>query len=107
MNDEVRIYVDELPSEGWGKWNGGGHMLANDIDALHEFAAALGLKREWFQDKRNPHYDLTRSKRALALQRGAIPIELAEFPDDSLLKLDDGTYIQRWENQKRRELGLL
>lgn len=35
------------------------HLGSTDIDALHELAAKIGLKREWFQDHpRHPHYDL-------------------------------------------------
>jgi hypothetical protein len=32
----------------------------------------LGLKRAWFQDRsKYPHYDLTKSKRELAIKYGA------------------------------------
>ena len=83
------IYVDDL--RGWtgmyagkdsaqaervGKRNGHQwcHMLADDADCaeLHAFAASIGLKRKWFQ--RN-HYDLTPSRRVLAVQRGAIEVD--------------------------------
>jgi hypothetical protein len=43
-----------------------------DIEALHEFAASIGLKREWFQGGRVPHYDLTASVRRRALVAGAV-----------------------------------
>jgi hypothetical protein len=42
-----------------------GHLISDhDIEELHAFARKIGLKKEWFQDKRNkdfyyPHYDLT------------------------------------------------
>lgn len=43
------------------------------IDALHAFARKLGMKRSWFQDHPlAPHYDLTASKRAMALELGAV-----------------------------------
>lgn len=51
----------------------GTHLITDaDLGELHQFAAKLGLKREWFQDSnpRHPHYDLTTQrirKRALAL----------------------------------------
>lgn len=39
---------------------------------LHDFAARLGLKRQYFQQSlRHPHYDLSPSKRRLAIQMGA------------------------------------
>jgi hypothetical protein len=51
------------------------HMLADTPDELHAMADAIGLRREWFQDnKDHPHYDLSLTKRALALQNGAIEI---------------------------------
>jgi hypothetical protein len=91
--DESRVYVDELPARGWGRWNGGAHMLANDLEALHAMAARIGLKRAWFQgDKTFAHYDLTASKRALAVAAGATEIELGELPDDVLMRNDDGSF---------------
>ena len=51
--------------------------LDGDLDALHDFARKIGMKREWFQDKnvRAPHYDLmTPRKRALAIRAGAVVI---------------------------------
>ena len=99
-----RVYVDRLPSSGWGKWNGGAHMLANDIDALHAMADRIGLRRAWFQgDKTFPHYDLTASKRALAVAAGAVEIEMGELPDDVLmLNRADGTYERRCDRLARR-----
>jgi hypothetical protein len=56
------------------------HMMADTIDELHEFAARLGLKREWFQAKTAAHYDLSKEKRALAIKLGAIdtPLHVGE-----------------------------
>jgi hypothetical protein len=48
------------------------HMLADDLDELHTMADALGLKREWFQGVGTPHYDICQSKRAKAIEIGAI-----------------------------------
>jgi hypothetical protein len=99
----MTIYVDQLPSSGWGKWNGGAHMLANDLDELHAMADRIGLKREWFQGNTTfAHYDLTRPKRALAVQAGATRIELGELPDDVLMRRKDGAYEQRCDRIARR-----
>ncbi len=51
-----------------------------DIEELHKMADRLGLKRIWFQpgDGTHPHYDLTSSKRALAIQFGAKPVSAME-----------------------------
>ena len=50
------------------------HMTADTIAELHEMAAAVGLRREWFQgppEHRHAHYDLCQAKRADAVARGA------------------------------------
>lgn len=70
------VYVDELKKYGYGPRcfrDGACHMTADDVDELHAMAATIGLKRTWFQSQSNtPHYDLTASKRALALKHGAV-----------------------------------
>jgi hypothetical protein len=81
----MTVYVDQFPW-GDGKWGGGGHMLG------HAFAGRLGLRRSWFQgDTTFAHYDLTASKRKLALEKGATHIEMGEIPDDVLVRCKDGT----------------
>ena len=72
----MSVYVDHAFAVGdWGRWSGGGHMQADTLDELHEFAARVGLQHEWFQSKagrpENDHYDLTRSARELAIALGA------------------------------------
>lgn len=50
------------------------HMVADDLDELHVMADAIGLKREWYQNGRWQHYDVSKTKRRLAIQHGAIAI---------------------------------
>ncbi len=74
----MTVYVDNAFVYGdWGKWSGGGHLQADTPSELHEMAARLGLQRSWFQSRSErpelDHYDLTRSKRTLALKLGAVP----------------------------------
>lgn len=96
-----RVYVDQFPP-GWGRWSGGGHMLASDLGALHAMAKRIGLKREWFQDKTFAHYDVMASKRKLAVAAGAIEIEFfEEVPDDVLMSNRDGTYETHGERMAR------
>lgn len=80
------ILVDPLvewpqkPSPGAERHFGNGkpscHLTVDGpIEALHVFARRIGLRREWFQASPPaswPHYDLTPSKRALALEIGAL-----------------------------------
>jgi hypothetical protein len=37
----------------------GKHLVADSIEELHTFAKEAGLRKEWFQNKRIPHYDIT------------------------------------------------
>lgn len=67
-------------------------MLTTDIDELHEMAASIGLKREWFQDKRFPHYDVQASKRRKAVAKGAVEIGFGEIPHDTLVRHANGNY---------------
>ncbi len=48
------------------------HLISDhSLGELHCFAEIIGLKKEWFQNKRYPHYDLVESKRKLAIKFGA------------------------------------
>lgn len=97
----MSVYVDELPPTGWGRWNGGAHMICSDLEELHKLAKEIGLKRSWFQDHTFPHYDLTQSKRRKALAAGAIEIESGEIPDDVLMRCKDGSYETHGERKRR------
>jgi hypothetical protein len=44
------------------------HMMADTVEELHAMATRIGLRRAWFQ---GDHYDLTPSRRALAVKYGA------------------------------------
>jgi len=70
------VYVDEMRI--WGPTGlacfakGSCHLTADSEDELTAFARRLGLKDEWFQDTRVPHYDLTPARRRSALEYGAV-----------------------------------
>lgn len=56
-----------------GRWC---HMMASTREELDAMADAIGLKRSWIQHEGTPieHYDVTMTKRALAVQHGAVEI---------------------------------
>jgi hypothetical protein len=51
------------------------HMFAHSLAELHEMAQAIGMDREWFQPLSFPHYDVSLSRRAVAVTRGAIEVD--------------------------------
>ena len=55
------------------------HMIADTSQELHAMAVLLGLRREWFQDKNYPHYDVSKFKRAEAIRHGAIELSVREL----------------------------
>jgi len=76
MVDELKDYLP-APGRMSGRWC---HLTTDgNLEDLHEFAQGIGLKREWFQDHpRVPHYDLRPSKRARALEAGAVFVSARE-----------------------------
>lgn len=71
--DGGRTYV------GWkrGLW----FHLASDanVEELHAFAHRLRLRKDWFQDSRIPHYDISANKAQLAIKAGAVGVPNREF----------------------------
>lgn len=56
------------------------HMVADTLDELNSMADVIGVNRKWFQDHpKHPHYDISRMKKALALQNGAIEVTSKEL----------------------------
>jgi hypothetical protein len=52
---------------------------SESLQALHDFAAKIGLKREWFQDGTMPHYDVTAAMRERAIREGARDVNWHEM----------------------------
>ena len=73
----MSVYVDPLTpclrSFQW-PYNDSCHLFADSLEELHKLAGKIGLKREWFQGARIPHYDLTAGKRELAVRMGAVEL---------------------------------
>jgi len=77
----MAVYVDPLMDHGWvlrGRSTKNCHLLADSLEELHEMAQAIGMKKEWFQPKSLPHYDLTESRRDKAIELGAVEMELGK-----------------------------
>ena len=55
------------------------HMIADTQEELHQMAKDIGIKRKWFQDKKIPHYDISKTKRKLAISKGAQEITTREL----------------------------
>ena len=75
----MTVYVDDMyqyPMGQFGRMKMS-HMVADTLDELHAMAQKIGIARRHFQDKHSgAHYDVSMSKRELAIEKGAIPIEL-------------------------------
>jgi len=69
----MAVYVDDAVFTWRGRrW---AHLLADDLDELHAFAARLGIPRARFQDLRSgAHYDVDARTRERALALGAIAV---------------------------------
>ena len=51
------------------------HMFADSLAELHEMAEAIGMDRDWFQPLSFPHYDVSLSRRAVAVRLGAVEVD--------------------------------
>ncbi len=56
------------------------HMVADTLDELHAMADKIGMRRGWFQNHPDhPHYELSVSRRKIAIQNGAIEISSTQL----------------------------
>lgn len=51
------------------------HMFADSLAELHAMASAIGMDRNWFQPLSFPHYDVSLSRRAVAVSKGAVEVD--------------------------------
>lgn len=74
----MAVYCDEPV---WMRHHGlSGHLLADTLEELHEFAARLGLDRKLFmRDALVPHYQLPAGRRDEAISLGAHPLDRKAF----------------------------
>ena len=88
--DNIQRYETRLPYKEWC------HMVSTENeDELHAFAERIGLRRAWAQLRPKSsaaHYDLTPSRRALAVKFGAVEVtsrELVQRNYDGLTRRRD------------------
>jgi len=76
----MAVYVDDMHQTEMGKYRRMKmcHMLADTEDELLAMADKIGVARRWHQYPGTPksHFDVCMSKRALAVQLGAVEIEM-------------------------------
>lgn len=81
----MSVYVDEAV------WPFGRmtmcHMLADTDEELHAMAQKIGVARRYHQSRRYSHYDICKSKRALAVANGAIEIDRRAFVEMAKSKM--------------------
>jgi hypothetical protein len=79
----VTVYVDALRMPArvgriQANWS---HLSADTTEELLNFAQKLGLRPSWIQNPGHvwkEHFDVTDTKRALAIRLGATPITMRE-----------------------------
>ncbi|MDI1241795.1 MAG: DUF4031 domain-containing protein [bacterium] len=74
----MAVYVDGLRDYGW-RHGPSCHLLADSVEELIEFAESMEMRREWFQAKSTPHFDLTADGRTAAVSMGAIELTNREL----------------------------
>lgn len=72
----MSVYVDDTTNK-FGRMKMC-HMVADSYDELIGMADKIGVQRKWYQGwakASNPHFDISQTKRALAIQNGAMEID--------------------------------
>lgn len=71
VEKDKMVYVDSLRKADW-RYQESCHLTADTKEELVAFGIQLGLKEKWLQISRSgkPHFDLTKSKRATAIELG-------------------------------------
>ena len=75
----MAVYVDNM-AVGFGRMVMC-HMVADSTEELLAMVDTIGVDRKWIQDAgtHREHFDIAKSKRALAIEAGAIPITMREL----------------------------
>ncbi len=74
----MAVYVDNLRDYGW-RHGPSCHLIGDSVEELIAFAVGLGMKKEWFQPKSSPHFDLNADGRKIAVENGAVELSQRDF----------------------------
>lgn len=83
------------------------HMIADTPAELHAMADRIGVARRWYQ---GDHYDIALSKRALAVEAGAVEITIKQAASMVALARegegmgDPATSVSRYHERRRKRI---
>lgn len=72
------------------------HMIADTPSELHAMAERIGLERRWFQKPPKAsfwHYDVSKGKRLLAVESGAIDCDRNSFVNNLRRIRSSGSFL--------------
>jgi hypothetical protein len=74
----MTVFVDDMYLHPMGQFRHMkmSHMIGTTEDELHAMADRIGVARRWYQ---GDHYDVSISRRAAALDLGAVPVTMREL----------------------------
>src|ERR1700749_795038 len=79
----MAVYVDDMYKSPIGQFRGMkmSHMIADTSKELRAMAKKIGVKQKWIQDEGtySEHFDISLSKRKIAIEKGAKPISFMDF----------------------------
>ena len=96
----MAVYVDDMYKYKIGEFRGMrmSHMISDSPDGLFYMADQLDLRREWFQPKSYPHFDIAMRTRTRALEYGAIAVTMRELIIIKRRLQSDPVTVQAWIN---------
>lgn len=79
----MSVYVDDMYKSPMGEYRGMkmSHLIADSTEELLKFVDKIGVQRKWIQKKGTgyEHFDISISKRDLAVKNGAIEVSMREL----------------------------
>jgi hypothetical protein len=107
----VTVYVDSMQAKV-GRMRMC-HMIADTDEELHAMAAAIGVRRKWWQSPEKTsgsHYDVCLKMRAAAIKNGAVQITVKQCAAMNYRRRFSGQLglpadAIEWRQQHRKENG--